>query len=360
MRSLVVLCALSSTAFAGWVKGTVVRDNSPGEHLEVHVAIDGGDFITYDTAFDIGVAEGVHIFTFAGPDFVTYDQIVHVAKAPMDLGRVDVERGLTIVGRVIDAHDTPLRDAKVIAYTDVIEDVTDLHEVRNHGAQIVTTRSDGSFTIHGIGGGIAKVRAFTDDKTTSVIQLVSEVYGSLELVVDESGTIVGKVEQHHALRSPVVTASSVGTGDGTAKPILGGIDPTGAFRFDLPAGVYDLALDGEKQAPAQVIVVAHHTSKVALAAPTRHGEIAVTAKGCTIIDLYGARPGEKLAQTSIEFGTCENDRATFSDFPYGTYRVCVDNDADECKTVKLSGRRATVTLHVPATSEGSDSLSNPW
>ena len=354
MRSLVVLCALSSTVFAGWVKGTVVRDNTPGEHLEVHVAIDGGDFIAYnDTAFDIGVAEGNHIFTFAGPEFVTYDQIVHVTKAAMDLGRVDVERGLTIVGRVIDAHHMPLRDVKVIAYTDVIEDVTDLHEVRNHGAQIATTRRDGSFVIHGIGDGIAKVRAFTD-KTTSVIQLVSAVRGSLELVVDETGTIVGVVDQRQALRSPVVTASSVTTGDGTAKPILGGIDPTGAFQFELPAGVYDLALDGEKQAPAQVIVVAHHTSKVALAVPTRHGEIAVTAKGCTIIDLYGARPGQQSTQTSIEFGTCDNDRATFSDFPYGTYRVCSDNDVDECKTVKLAGRRATVTLP-----ELHDSLSNP-
>ena len=358
MRSLVIICALSSTAFAGRVSGNVVRDNSPDEHLEVYVAIDGGDFIAYDTTFDIGVEEGTHIFTFAGPNFVTHDQIIRVEKVPMHLGRVDVEGGLTIVGRVLDAHGSPVSNADVIGYTDVIDDVTDVRQVLHHGAQIVTTRSDGSFSIHGIGEGIPKVRAFTD-KATSVIQLVSRVHGELELVVDESGTIVGKVDRRSALRSPVVMASSVGTGDGTAKPILGGIDPTGAFQFELPAGVYDLALDGEKQAPAQVIVVAHHMSKVALTVPTRHGEIAVTAKGCTIIELFGTRPGERLAQTSIEFGTCESDRATFTDFPYGTYRVCVDN-ADECKTVTLAGRRATVTLQVRPIPEPSDAVSSPW
>ncbi|MFT3692599.1 MAG: hypothetical protein QM831_05630 [Kofleriaceae bacterium] len=358
MRSIALICTLAGTAFAGHVHGKVVRDRVAGP-LDVRISVDGGPFHHERAVFDLDVPDGTHVVTIAGPTFQTVQPIVTV-KGALDLKIIDVDSGRRIYGRVADLDGTSVPDATVIAYADGIANpFVDEDTLLRQGAHLGTTFVDGTFAIDGFPeDAVVKVRAFArpallagaavpngnagsiDGVRRSIVELAPPHTGCVNLVVAEVGSIAGRVKDRKKLRTPAVIAQAVIPGEPAQVPILGGVDPTGAFRFDdLPAGTYDVAFSDEIGAPTRVVVPAGGEIEAVMTAPRGHGDIVVAAPDCTIATL------EAGTEATLVTGICDQGHAIFQDVAFGAYRVCVDGDRP-CEAVTVKAKRATVK-HMP-------------
>ncbi|MFT3692600.1 MAG: hypothetical protein QM831_05635 [Kofleriaceae bacterium] len=347
MRCLLILCLLASTATAARIHGLVTRGGKT-ETFEIHLSIDAEPFQTIAPRYSVDVTKGQHFVTFAGPGFVTHDEWVTVGDDTTC--NIDVERGAHLTGQVVDEMTEPVAHASVLAYTWPAATSDSQAHLWHSAAQLVTTNDRGEFAIDGIGSGIPKIVAFTATQR-SPIQMWPEPDRAVKLTIAASGSITGEVAHAVVARSPMVTVTSI---TGIAVADLARIDDRGHFTVDVPAGDYDVALDDELMAPARVTVTAAHTSTVKLTVPTQRGSLDVHAKGCDLIELDGARPGELAAHVKIDTATCDADRVTFDDLPYGMYRVCTPG---ACREVRLKGRSA-VELRSPSTPRSS-AASNP-
>jgi hypothetical protein len=359
MKSFAVLIALAGSAAAGTVTGQVVENGF--RVAEFAVRIDRGpafEVADGDGRFTIDdVDDGPHRLTLIGWAFRT-EHVDIAVHGKTDLGKLVVEEGRRVVGHVVDQNDQPVPNATVLAYENPPNAIGTSLELLVQDVHNTTTSEDGSFAIYGLPQGdvVLRVEA-VDGERRSIEQLIEPGVGTpIDLVVARVGNVVGNVANHRRLVSPVVRATPVGA---VGKPFIAGINPRGHFELELPAGVYDLTLDDEHQAPLQVVVVEKRTRKVELAAPTSHADLVVSSSGCSVATLLGARPHEHDARTEIEAEICEDDHVRFSGLAPGAYRVCID---DECQpvTVRASPRVQTLKIVVPESRSESESLESPF
>jgi hypothetical protein len=120
------------------------------------------------------------------------------------------------------------------------------------------------------------------------------------------------------LQTRAIYARPVGV---ASRPAIAGIDPRGGFRFDLPAGVYDLALADEKLGPLQVVVVGDRVTHARLTAPTHHVDLEVAVRDCIVATVYATRPDDPIPRTEIETEVCDGGRARFTGLAPGDYRM---------------------------------------
>jgi hypothetical protein len=350
--ALVVL-ALVTDAHAATITGHVVQDGFRVAEYAVFlrarsdaamlVQDSAGRFILRD------VPPGKHRLALVGWAFAptTVDVDVASSNSEVVLGAITVERGRALAGRVVDAAGTPVDGATVLVYEarPIDLDATPL-ELMVGGAQLTTSRHDGTYTVHGLPEDPQGLRvlAFGDDMV-SAEHLLGTGSWRLDLAIGQLGTIVGTVTNRRQMESPFLVAKLAG---GHAKPTLAGVDPSGAFRLDLPAGVYELHIAEETAAPIQVVVVGNRTRTVKLTAPTRHVDLVVESAGCIYIRLLGARPRSKVPRTEIAFELCDGNTARFPRLAPGPYRLCVDTDEESaCKPLQLRASPARRVVRLP-------------
>ena len=359
MRIFLVLLALAGSATAGTVTGRVVENGF--RVAEFAARIDYGpayEVADGDGRFTIeGVDDGPHQLTLMGWAFRT-EQIDIAVHGNTDLGKLVVEQGRRLVGHVVDPNDQPVPNAIVLAYENPPNAIGTSLELLVQDVHNTTTSADGSFAIWGLPEGDVALRVeAVDGERRSIEQLIEPGVGtSIDLVVARTGNVFGNVANHRRLAAPVVHATPVGA---AGKPFIAGINPRGHFELELPAGVYDLTLDGEHQAPLQVVVVEKRTSKVELAAPTSHADLVVTAPGCSVATLLGERPHEREPRTEIAAEFCDDGNVRFTGLAPGAYRVCIDEDCQPA-TVRASPRVQRIKIVVPESPAETESLENPF
>lgn len=341
-RALIVVLLLARTADAGVVTGRVVQDGFRVAEYGVTIAGLSIPVRDGDGRFTVpDLPPGKYQLVLAGWAFARETMTVEVGKAKLDLGTIQVEAGRTLSGRVVDAAGSVVAGATVIVYESRPFDLTAPEvDFLFAGAQVATSSYDGTFRVLGLPDDLTGLRALAfSGAETSAEHLVSGRF--VELSIGRTGTLAGRVTNPKRMQSPVMIATPAGF-DG--KPVFAGVDPTGRFRFDLPAGVYNIAFDDEIGAPLQATVVADEMRSVTLAAPTRYATLWIAAEDCTYVRLLGARPGSSDPDTEIGFQVCDDGRTSFAQLPIGPYRICVDTE--EAGTCKLVTVRRTQTIRV--------------
>lgn len=342
---LLLLLLVSTSARAATVTGRVVQDGFRVAEYVVFAdpalptSVNDGDgrFTLY------GVEPGRRRITIAGWAFARreIDIVIPEAATTFAVGTITVERGRVLSGRVVDASGMLVEGATVAVYETRPDITASEAALIARGAQVTTSRHDGTFTVNGLPESVEglHVMAFGEDLASPERTLERHTW-DVELPIGRLGTISGRVTNRSRMSSPIVAARPAGF---AGKPILAGVDPSGRFSLDVPAGVYDLAfLDEPIAAPLQVVVVADRTRKVTVTAPTSHVTLEVASKDCMYVRLLGARPGAKQARTEVAFETCANDRALFTRVPPGLYRACVDTEDEAACHVLQVGRGPVV------------------
>ncbi|HEY5936576.1 MAG TPA: hypothetical protein VIU61_18130 [Kofleriaceae bacterium] len=329
-----MLMLLATSAEAGVITGRVVQDGFRVAEYGVTIAGLSVSVRDGDGRFTLPhLPPGKYQLVLVGWAFARKTLTVELGVSKLDLGTIKVDAGRALAGRVVDAAGSLVAGATIIVYETRPQDLTVPEmELLHGGAQVATSSHDGTFRVLGLPDDLTGLRAlaFSGD-AGSAEHLVSG--HSVELPVGRTGTLSGRITNRRRMQSPVMIATPAGF---AGKPVLAGVDPTGRFRFDLPAGLYNIAFADEIAAPLQVAVIEDEMRGVTLTAPTKHLNLTVASPDCTYVRLLGARPGSSVPDTEIGFQVCDEGRASFHWLPPGRYGICVDADEDgPCNVVTL-------------------------
>lgn len=205
-----------------------------------------------DGAFEIvRVPAGVYDVLLTRTGFVPMSLrgiVLPAGGGVVDLGSIRLEPGVTIEGRVVDAHDEPVTDVKVARLADARE----VMMVRNGGGvrspPLTASNEDGRFAIPDLRRGEKVHLVFHHDKyQTAWIEGVEAPTGQpVEVVLQPTAIIRGRVIDDS--RRPVAGASVSAfapheeVAEGAAKEIYSRqtaavrADPAGRFTLRVPPG----------------------------------------------------------------------------------------------------------------------------
>jgi protocatechuate 3,4-dioxygenase beta subunit len=248
----------------GSIRGTVTLDGEPVDSYAIALSTFGPGLsfamVEPGAAGGTFVREQVPAGTFAlaifGPDFVTReleDVRVEPGKT-LDLGVIEVERGRTIAGQVLDDTGRAVAGARVVVGDRGIELAvddrwTDDWERRKLGDAMAITGADGRFEIRGVGPQ-AKIIAAHPDVGRSEPILASDNEVSIEL--KRTGRLVGRVREVPAGEHTSVRARGPGEGYGNTQMA----DASGRFEFPaLVPGRYEVFVDPYKLGEPDVVEV---------------------------------------------------------------------------------------------------------
>jgi hypothetical protein len=230
----------------GWVS---FRDGSLPDLVRVHVdgspplsTSDGGTFRL------TGVAPGPHSVTVSGPSFETrvFRDVVVEPGLTSNVGEVLVERGMALLGAVVDAQGLPVPGAVVLAADAFLGDSTRLDSPSTTASprfRSAPSARDGSFRLEGLSREPIWLMAEHPSRGRSEPVRVDPGSGESSLLrIGAKAQLVGEVLRGEGSAAFAVVAAQRMGGDGTstATITLGAVaDAEGRFYFDsLPAGEY--------------------------------------------------------------------------------------------------------------------------
>jgi hypothetical protein len=202
----------------------------------------------------------------AGPGFsrrVIANQYVGADRL-VDLGRIEVDPGHKVRGRVTDAHGFPLPGVDVTILetplaisTPVGDDVLGSFARGNY---VSTTDSDGYYLIEGVSrsdllGGHPTISSVVDGKVASGPRPVPNADVTIDLVLLPVGVIDGSVvgADQDTMESGVLVRST----SNADVSLVAIVSDNGTFHLEnVPEAEYDVVLMGSRS-PAQRVVVVH-------------------------------------------------------------------------------------------------------
>ena len=205
----------------------------------------------------------------------------------VDLGTVTLERGLTIVGRVVDRAGAPVGNASLYAWPTS----SATFAFSSSSPDAVLSDAQGAFVIGGLEAGIYSVSASIAGYVSAGQKTEAGSEKPLRLVVTPAGTITGSVvdARGRAVESFTVMAERVekdgnGYGASGSKEVT---SPDGRFSIDdLAEGTYVIHVRAPETAPGSVAGV-----KLVAGRATDTGVIRLGSGGVirgSVIDTSGA------------------------------------------------------------------------
>ena len=252
------------------ITGRVIADGKPVPYFGINlqsyipraVRAADGRFVLHD------FWPGTYTFVIVAPGFVPYVRagVVGGAGATVNLGDIVLDRGRELHGRVVDVRGRGVANATVQLSLDAdFTPPTTLDDLR-HGHVAVQTSATGRYLITGIDPARdrdARIEA-RDGDLRSIRRLLARGDDEVELKLGATGEIDGEI----ASPPPTTTHLRVIATAASSKAITyeTPVSTGGDFHFDhLPAGTYEVAVDGRPS--ARVTVVAGQHVKVTVAAP---------------------------------------------------------------------------------------------
>jgi protocatechuate 3,4-dioxygenase beta subunit len=272
------------------VAGKVVFEEMGGQAVPRQLA----ESLRFETGPDgIFVLErvpvGTHDLGLTAPGFAPRRLEVEVGprEKAVDLGKVMLERGLVIAGRVVDRAGAPIPNSSLYAWPMT----SSTFAFNSSSPDPVLSGADGSFVIGGLEAGTFNVTASIPGYVTAAQQTEAGSERPIRLVLIPAGTITGSVVD--ARRRPVETftvmaerAEKDGNGYGSSgsKEVTA---PDGRFAIDdLAEGTYVVRARAPETAPGNVAGV-----KVVAGKATDAGVIRLAAGGIvrgSVVDTTGA------------------------------------------------------------------------
>lgn len=298
------------------------------------------------------LAPGTYSLEVTGPTFQTR-RVAHFVVGDggtTDVGNIAVDAGRIVRGRVVDERGQPIANAVVsLAPRGPWRGDITLSGLAA-GNRVAHSASDGSFELAGVGAGEDLfVEAIAGALRSQEYPLGPED-DQVALVVEQTGTVIGHIEHLRERDGRVYLTSVV---DYTSLSVDGSYG--GEFQFEhVPAGDYELTVNGEPTFMQRVHVAADTTTTAVITLSTEPIELVVHAHGCDSI---------RLATTDnapLTWETCAAGVATFSDVMPADYQACWDADACTAVTVTPGRPHQEVTLSAPSVPAGSaDAAADP-
>jgi protocatechuate 3,4-dioxygenase beta subunit len=238
----------------------------------------------------------------------------------LDLGKVVLERGLTVAGRVVDRAGTPLPNASLYAWP-----MTSATFAFNSSSpEPVLSASDGSFVIGGLETGAYNVIASIPGYVTAGQKTEAGAEEPLRLVLAPGGTLTGSVVDSR--RRPVESftvmaerAEKDGNGYGaTGYKVV--TAPDGGFTIDdLAEGTYAVRARAPDTAPGSVSGVKVVAGKARDAGVIRLGTGGVV-RG-SVVDTSGAPVAGATLSATIPGPLAGRDRAESQSDSNGAFEI---------------------------------------
>jgi len=210
--------AVVSLADGGRVKGRVVyKGGDPVELFQVSVGPKQPQtFASADGTFEIlECPPGGQSVVIKGPTFPTATRELTVSAGQVaDAGAIEVAGGRRVAGRVVDETGAPVSGALVSVGAYVVSDGSSIWQGRSEGAgrRNTTSAEDGSFEFVGLGADEQVLIAEHPVRGRAVdVQVPPGLQDlSVDLMVERTGAIEGRVTLNGNGRQAVVTAMAGG------------------------------------------------------------------------------------------------------------------------------------------------------
>ncbi len=233
------LTVSSQSTLAGRV---LYEDGSPPPAFTVAVGYGTPKpFATADGRFSIEVPGGAFNLAVSGPTFIRKLVAIDIKDgSKKDLGTVNVKRGRSISGRVIDASGVPVAGATVAAGQLLSGDGQKLYiESESVGAQETKTDGQGRFVMSGFPPASITVTAGKDGvgRSQSVSIPSGPSSAEVELVLAATGSVSGTVRMDGTPLAETIVIASPANGSSSNFFVTTG--PDGSFALDaLTPGLY--------------------------------------------------------------------------------------------------------------------------
>lgn len=335
----------------GIVIGKVLLDGKPPSMGTVAVGpgqsptpFENGEFTVKD------LSPGKFDAVFRGPEFaelIKRDVKVEPGKTT-DLGTIDLSKGRTVTGKVIDASNNPVIGARVRlgAMLFTLQGMDDEQLDDQRGMRVAATDQDGSFTISGVGKKGGYIAAEHPDRGQSLALSYPEGTEDpppMTLPLRAWGSITGTVTLK-GQPVPEVGVSESSKGGGAALAVTQ-TDDSGSFTMlKVAEGAHTLQVMrqagfGMKSTSVTVNVVAGAPTHVDIAIPTGTLTLSVAIKplpGATVtwamvalINGLGTMENGKQLLEGLVGGSLGNAKpwfgagtADFDELMPGTYTIC--------------------------------------
>ena len=295
-----------------------------------------------------GVAPGKRVVVVAGPGFArkVIEDVEVTEDEVTDLGDINVDRGLTIKGRVIDYTGAPVAGAAVAVEQMAgvrIGDAKGLSlALQGDGSSI--SAPDGTFQVLGIPpvtGPRARnqISARHPQRGTAPPRELPAGDATVELVLLATGAIDGKVVGASDYQWVRAAATEKGGAHESAE-----LASDGSFTFEgLPAGDYDLTPVrngswGFRQPPIRVTVLANQ--RITATVTHLRGIHLTIRSNEPCADSFLFAPDDVRGWRSHQ--PCNGNFAELVDVQPGAYRACLDRN--DCKQIVVTPQPARQTV----------------
>jgi protocatechuate 3,4-dioxygenase beta subunit len=359
---------------AGAVAGTIRFDDGtvPARFTVALPWSEPAAFASPDGRFTVrDLSVGTYALAIAGAGFVNEQRSgVEVRTGETtELGTIVVRRGARVRGRVVDPSGTPVDGATVLVGRTLLGtrarlDTAGMFEA--FGGRHAITSADGTFAVEIANTEDVAIVAERPDLGRSIL---AEVTGTapIELVLERTGTLVGRVLRGTAGAAATVTAQPLGP---VTVHLAVTADDDGRYRFDtLAPGEYRIAAEYHgARVTARAVVASGRTATrdlaIAAGAEVSVKIAAALALDSVLITLVRGdhplgSPAELAALDEDDVwtqlvvripGRAMRDAAHFADIPSGTYTACVTRPSRNagpiaCRTLHVDGDRpVAITL----------------
>ncbi|HEY4180061.1 MAG TPA: carboxypeptidase-like regulatory domain-containing protein [Kofleriaceae bacterium] len=288
------------------------------------------------------LAPGVYDIMIVGPNFKKKElpRVTMREGARTDLGTIAMDRGRTVHGHVVDDRHVPIAGA-LVAIGQVPNHLSDSPIAQRMSGDATThTDASGAFSISGLEPMDEELKIVATHATAgiTIMRMLTPGEDNIELVMVETGDIVGSIDNYNEDAGSNVTVTDV-----NGNMFDGDVDAAGHFEVHaVPPGDAEVRVYGKNSlSPEKTTVLAGQTVTVHFAMPKNpiEVELAITlTHECNWVsfDGEGAHGSE----------SCDQNVAHFHAVPPGTYTAC---EYPECGTFTVAPSPATQKIAVTFT-----------